>query len=80
MEIGCVESLNRRFRDELLACEVFNTLAEARVLIEQRRMRYNTVRSHSALGSRSPAPEVVLTAPPMLPSTPEPVPPRPTMQ
>jgi putative transposase len=34
-ENGYVGSFNGKFRDELLACEMFSTLAEARVLIEQ---------------------------------------------
>ncbi len=64
-ENGYVESFNGKFRDELLACEAFNTLAEAKVLIEQWRKHYNTVRPHSALGYRPPAPEVVLSRVPM---------------
>jgi len=64
-ENGYVESFNGKFRDELLACEAFNTLAEARVLIEQWRVHYNTVRPHSSLGYRPPAPEVILPKPPM---------------
>ncbi len=55
--IGVTEAT---YRDELLAAEVFNTLAEAEVLIEQWRKHYNTVRPHSALGYRPPAPEVAL--------------------
>ena len=79
-ENGYVESFNGKLRDELLNAEVFNTLAEARVLIEQWRVHYNTVRPHSALGYRPPAPEVMLTALPMLPGIPGPTgsaPPRP---
>ena len=60
-ENGYVESFNGKFRDELLACEAFNTLAEARVLIEQWRVHYNTVRPHSSLGYRPPAPEVIVS-------------------
>ena len=60
-ENGYVESFNGKLRDELLACEIFNTLAEARVLIERWRRHYNTVRPHSALGYRPPAPEVTLS-------------------
>ena len=63
-ENGYVESFNGKFRDELLACEAFDTLAEARVLIEQWRVHYNTVRPHSALGYRPPAPEVILSKAP----------------
>ena len=64
-ENGYVESFNGKLRDELLAAEVFNTLAEARVLIERWRRHYNTVRPHSALGYRPPAPEVVLSKMPL---------------
>ena len=60
-----MESLNGEFRDELLACEAFNTLAKAKVLIEQWRMHYNTVRPHSSPGYRPPAPEVVLSRTPL---------------
>ena len=65
-ENGYVESFNGKFRDQLLACEAFNTLTEARVLIEQWRKHYNTVRPHSSLGYRPPAPEVVLPKVPAL--------------
>ncbi len=63
-ENGYVESFNGKLRDELLRAEVFNSLREAQVLIEQWRQYYNTARPHSALGYRPPAPEVVM---PMLP-------------
>jgi transposase InsO family protein len=63
-ENGYVESFNARLRDELLNAEVFHTLAEAKILIEQWRRHYNTERPHSALGYRPPAPEVLL---PLLP-------------
>jgi transposase InsO family protein len=55
-ENGYVESFNGKLRDELLAREVFDTLLEAKVLIERWRKAYNTVRPHSALGYRPPAP------------------------
>ena len=64
-ENGYVESFNGKLRDELLDCEVFNTLREAQVLIEQWRQHFNTVRPHSALGYRPPAPEVVMPGPPV---------------
>ena len=60
-ENGYVESFNGKLRDELLNAEVFHTLAEAKVLIEQWRRHYNTLRPHSALGYRPPAPEVLLS-------------------
>jgi transposase InsO family protein len=46
--------------------EIFYTLAEARILIEAWRRHYNTVRPHSSLGYRPPAPETAV--PPWLPS------------
>ena len=66
-ENGYVESFNGKLRDELLNAEVFNTLLEARVLIEQWRVHYNRVRPHSSLGYRPPAPEVVVSGVPVLP-------------
>ncbi len=48
-----VESFNGRLRDELLAMEVFETLAEARVLAEEFRIEYSTFRPHPALGMRT---------------------------
>ena len=56
-ENGYIESFNGKLRDELLNCEVFYTLTEAKVLIEQWRKEYNQVRPHSSLGYRPPAPE-----------------------
>ena len=60
---GYVESLNGKLRDELLDRERFDTLQEARVLIERWRRHYNTVRPHSALGYRPPAPETIAAEP-----------------
>jgi putative transposase len=59
-ENGYIESFNGRLRDELLMGEIFYSLREAQVLIEAWRRHYNTVRPHSALGYRPPAPEVTL--------------------
>lgn len=56
-ENGYCESFNARFRDELLNGEVFYSLREAQILIERWRRHYNTVRPHSSLGYRPPAPE-----------------------
>jgi transposase len=56
-ENGSIESFNGKLRDELLARELFDTLLEAKVLIERWRKAYNTVRPHSSLGYRPPAPE-----------------------
>jgi len=59
-ENGYCESFNARFRDELLNGEIFYTLKEARIVIEQWRQHYNTVRPHSALGWKPPAPETIV--------------------
>src|SRR3954469_7963631 len=56
-EDGYIESFNGKLSDELLDGEVFDTLLEAKVLIERWRVRYNAVRPHSSLGYRRPAPE-----------------------
>jgi putative transposase len=61
-ENGYVESFNGKLRDELLAREQFDTLLEAKVLIERWRRHYNTARPHSSLGYRSPAPEAIQPA------------------
>ncbi|ARR53373.1 hypothetical protein HY78_07950 [Rhizorhabdus wittichii DC-6] len=48
---------HRRLRQRPVNGEIFYSLAEARVLIEAWRRHYNTVRPHSSLGYRPPAPE-----------------------
>jgi len=59
-ENGYIESFNGKFRDELLNAEVFDTIYEAQVITEQWRKYYNTLRPHSALGYRPPAPEIII--------------------
>lgn len=59
-ENGYNESFNGKLRDELLNGEIFYTLREAQILIEEWRKLYNTKRPHSSLGYRPPAPESVL--------------------
>jgi putative transposase len=54
-ENGYCESFNGMLRNELLNGEIFYTLREAQMVIEQ--WHYNRVRPHSALGYRPPAPE-----------------------
>ncbi len=56
-ENGYIESFNGKLRDELLNREIFTTLTEAKILIEQWRREYNQVRPHSAKGYKPPAPE-----------------------
>ncbi len=58
-ENGYIESFNGKLRDELLNREIFTTLIEAKILIEEWRKEYNQVRPHSALNYRPPAPETI---------------------
>ena len=60
-ESGYCESFNGKLQDELLKGEISYTLKEAQVLIERWRRDYNTIRPHSSLGYRPPAPESFLT-------------------
>ena len=62
-ENGYNESFNGKLRDELLNGEIFCSLAEAAVLVEQWRREYNTVRPHSACGGFPPAPEAIKPSP-----------------
>ena len=55
-ENGYCESFNGKLRDECLNGEIFYSLKEAQIVIEQWRVQYNTLRPHSALGYRPPAP------------------------
>lgn len=58
-ENGYIESFNGKLRTEFLNTEVFDTLIEAKVLIERWRKEYNTIRPHSSLGNRPPAPAAI---------------------
>ena len=59
-ENGYIESFNGKLRDELLNREIFDTLYEAKVLADRHRWEYSTIRPHSSLGYRPPAPEAYL--------------------
>lgn len=52
---GHIESFHDKLRDECLNSELFFSLAEARVVVEDWRIEYNTIRPHSSLGRISPA-------------------------
>lgn len=58
-ENGYCESFNGKLRDECLNGEIFYSLKEATVVvvIEQWRNHYNTIRPHSSLNYRPPAPQ-----------------------
>jgi putative transposase len=58
-ENGFIESFNGKLRDELLNREVFESMAEAKVIIENWRLDYNENRPHSSLGYESPGPFAV---------------------
>jgi transposase InsO family protein len=60
---GYIESFNGKFRNEFLNREVLDTLREAQVLTAWWRREYNTVRPHSSLGYRPPAPEAICLLP-----------------
>jgi transposase InsO family protein len=50
-----VESFIGKLEDELLGRELFTSLNEAKVLVEQYRLEYNHERPHSALDYQTPA-------------------------
>jgi transposase InsO family protein len=50
-----IESFNGRVRDEVLDIELFDTLAEAKVIVADWIVAYNTEHPHSALGMLPPA-------------------------
>lgn len=50
-----IESFHDKLGDECLKREIFGSLWEARVVIEQWRLQYNGERPHSSLGYRTPA-------------------------
>ena len=56
-----VKAFNSKLRDELLNGEIFYT---PQVIIENWRRHYNTIRPHSSLGFRPPAPEALMPAHP----------------
>jgi len=60
-ENGSIESFNGKLRDELLNREIFTTILEAKVLIENWRREYNQIRPHSSLGYYPPAPQSIET-------------------
>ncbi|SOC48389.1 integrase-like protein [Rhizobium subbaraonis] len=59
-ENGYCESFNSKLRDELLNGEIFYTLKEAKIIIENWRRHHNTVRPHSLLGYKPPAPDATV--------------------
>lgn len=61
-ENGYNERFNGSLRDELLNGEIFYTLLEAKLLIEDWRLHYIEVRPHSSLNYQPPAPMVLTSS------------------
>lgn len=61
-ENGHIESFHDKLRDECLNRELFGSLLEARVVIEQWRCEYNHQRPHSSLGYQTPEEYAALAA------------------
>ena len=55
-ERGYCESFNGKLREKCRNGEIFYSLKEARIVIEQWRQQYNRIRPHAALGYRPPVP------------------------
>jgi putative transposase len=69
-ENGYCESFNGKLRDELLDGEIFYSFKEIKILIEQWPHHYNTVRPHSSLVYRPPAPQTFVPPPTHLDTAP----------
>jgi putative transposase len=65
-ENGFCESFNGKLRDECLNGEIFYSLKESIIVIEQWRKHYNTIRPHSSLNYRPPAPQTSTAPSPQL--------------
>ncbi len=59
-ENGFNERFNGSLRDELLDGELFYSLREAKLIIENWRKHYNEIRPHSSLNYRPPAPNALV--------------------
>lgn len=59
-ENGYCDGFNGKLRDELPDGEIFYTFKEAQIVIENWRRHYNTMRPHSSLGYRPPAPDAIV--------------------
>jgi len=59
-ENGYCESFNSRMRDEFLNGELFGNMFEAKILTKRWVHYYNTIRPHSSLGGKTPAPQSII--------------------
>ena len=56
--VACREAgISQQLRVECPNQQIFFSLKEAQIVIEQRRNQYNTIRPHSSIGYRPPAPQ-----------------------
>lgn len=53
-ENGHIESFHDKLRDECLNREIFGSLLEAKIVVEEWRIEYNQQRPHSSLGYQTP--------------------------
>ena len=58
-ENGYCESFNSKMRDEFLNREIFDTMFEVDILTRMWVKEYNTIRPHSSLGYKPPAPQAI---------------------
>lgn len=58
-ENGYNERFNGILRDELLNGELFYSLKEAEIMVENYRQEYNHIRPHSSLNYQPPAPKIL---------------------
>ena len=63
-ENGYCESFNGTLRNNLLNGEIFYGVQEAQAIVNQWVREYNTIRPHSSLGYKPPAPEVIFAPSP----------------
>lgn len=63
-ENGYIESFNGKLRDEILNREVFYSVKETKVIVEDWRLEYNNHRPHSSLGYMTPAAYAMSCNPP----------------
>ncbi len=52
---GYVEGFHNKFRRECLGREIFYTLSECRVVVNDWKRKYNKVRPHRSLGMQTPS-------------------------
>jgi putative transposase len=53
-ENSYIESFNGKLRDECLNMEIFTSIEQAKIVLEDWRLEYNNYRPHSSLGGLSP--------------------------